>query len=50
MTKIIETCYIKKKIPKKLFAMLKDTQNCPFPLTQRCARPEETRLGSAEQE
>ena len=33
MTKTIEECYILEK-PKKIFDLLKDTQDCAFPLTK----------------
>ena len=49
MAKIVETCYIFKKI-KKIFGMLKDIQNCPLSLTRSCAKPEEAAPGSADQE
>ena len=49
MAKIVETCYIFKKI-KKIFGMLKDIQNCPLSLTRSCAKPEEATPGSADQE
>ena len=33
MTKTIEKCHILEK-PKKIFDLLKDTQDCAFPLTK----------------
>ena len=48
--KLLRLAIFSLKNPKKIFHLLKDAQNSPFPLTQCYAKPEKAMPGSACQE